>query len=58
MDYYSLFWGPGVISTKNEPGVRLRIGHQHWQFWLILARFMNYYSLFWGPGVITMINKP
>ena len=19
MDYYSLFWGPGVISTSNEP---------------------------------------
>ena len=19
MDYYSLFWGPGVISTENEP---------------------------------------
>ena len=19
MDYYSLFWGPGVISTINEP---------------------------------------
>ena len=19
MDYYSLFWGPGVISTVNEP---------------------------------------
>ena len=58
MDYYSLFWGPGVISTINQHWVRLCVGHQHWQFWLILARFMNYYSLFWGPGVITMINKP
>ena len=36
----------------------LRAGHQHWQFWLILARFMDNYSLFWGPGVITTINKP
>ena len=40
-----------------NPGVRLRVGHQHWQFWLILARFMDYYSLFWGPGVISTINE-
>ena len=58
MDYYSLFWGPRVISTINEPWVRLRVGHQHWQFWPILARFMDYYSLFWGPGVLFLINKP
>ena len=38
--------------------MRLRVGHQHSQFWLILARFMDYYSLFWGPRVISMINKP
>ena len=37
--------------------MRLRVGDQHWQFWPILARFMDYYSLFWGPGVITTINK-
>ena len=57
MDYYSLFWGPGVISTINEPLLRLRVGHQHSQFWPILARFMDYYSLFWGPRVISTINK-
>ena len=38
--------------------MRIRVGHQHSQFWLILARFMDYYSLFWGLGVITTINKP
>ena len=38
--------------------VRLCVGHQHSQFWPILARFMNYYSLFWGPRVISTINKP
>ena len=38
--------------------MRLRVGHQQWQFWPILARFMDYYSLFWGPKVISMINKP
>src|SRR3954467_6682242 len=41
-----------------NPGVRLRVGHQHPQFWPIPARFMDYYSLFWGPGVISTIDKP
>ena len=38
MDYYSPFWG--------QPRVRLRVGHQHPRFWLILPRFVDYYSLF------------
>ena len=54
VDYYSLFWGPRVISTINQPRVRLRVGHQHSQFWPILARFV----LCWGPGVISTINEP
>ena len=93
MDYYSLFWGPGVVSMLNKPYgafmcrsstlavladsgpihcfgvpewfscltnpvVRLRVGHQHWQFWPILARFIDYYSRFWGPGVVSMLNEP
>ena len=40
-----------------NPGVRLRVGHQHSQFWLILARFMDYYSPFWGPKVISMMSN-
>ena len=40
------------------PGVRLRVGHQHSQFWQILARFVDYYSLFWGPRVIFMVAEP
>ena len=58
MDYYSPFWGLGVISTIDEPNVRLRVGHQHSQFWLILARFVDYYSLLWGPRVISTIDEP
>ena len=58
MYYYSMFWGPRVISTIDEPKVRLRVGHQHSQFWPILARFMDYYSLFWVPGVISMSDEP
>ena len=38
--------------------MRLRVDHQHSQFWPILARFVDYYLLFWGPGVISMINEP
>ena len=41
-----------------NPTVRLRVGHQHSQFWPILARFVDYYSLFWGLGVISTINEP
>ena len=48
-----LEWFPWLTN----PGVRLRVGHQHWQFWPILARFMDYYSLFWGVGVISTSNK-
>ena len=58
VDYYSLFWGPRVISTIKETWVRLRVGHQHWLFWPILARFVNYYSPFWDPRVISTINEP
>ena len=28
MYYYSLFWGPVVISTIDKPGLRLSVGHQ------------------------------
>ena len=38
--------------------MRLRVDHQHSQFWPILARFVDYYSLFWVPGVISTINEP
>ena len=38
--------------------MRLRVGHQHSQFWPILARFVDYCSLFWGPRVISTIDEP
>ena len=38
--------------------MRLRVGHQHSQFWSILARFVDYYRLFWGPRVISTIDEP
>ena len=38
--------------------VRLSVGHQHSQFWPILARFMDYYSPFCDPKAISMVVKP
>ena len=34
------------IPRLTNPGVRLRVGHKHPQFWPILTRFVDYYSLF------------
>ena len=51
------FGAPKQFPLLLNPKVRLRVGHQHSQFWPILARFMDYYSLFWGPRVISTINK-
>ena len=41
-----------------NPDVRLRVSHEHSQFWPILARFVDCYSLFWGLRVISTINEP
>ena len=38
--------------------MRLRVGHQHSQFWPILARFLDYYSLFSVPIVISIVVEP
>ena len=51
------FGAPKQFPQLLNPKVHLHVGHQHWQFWPILARFMDYYSLFWGPGVISTINE-
>ena len=46
------FGVPKRFPWLSNPGVRLHVGHQHSQFWPILARFMDYYSPFWGPKAI------
>ena len=38
--------------------VRLRVGHQHSQFWPILTRILDYYPLFWGPEEISIVVEP
>ena len=38
-----LIWGFRAILWLLNPNVRLRVGHQHSQVWLILDRFVDYY---------------
>ena len=52
------FGVPERFSRLTIPRVRLPVGHQHSQFWPILARFVDYYSLFWGPEVISIVVEP
>ena len=42
----------------SEQRVRLRVGHQHSWFLLILTHFVDYYSLFWGPKSISLVFEP
>ena len=58
MDYYSLFWGPGVISTINEHWGSFMCRSSTLAFWRILAHFMDYYSPFWGPEAISIVIEP
>src|SRR6187399_985453 len=46
------------FSWLMNPRVRLRVGHQHSQFWPILARFMGYCSPFWCLGAIFTAGEP
>src|SRR5215216_1778614 len=48
---------PERFPQLRNTGVRLRVGHEHSQFWPILARFVDYHSLFWGPGVISTLDE-
>ena len=38
--------------------MRLRFGHQHSWFWLILTRFVDYYIPFLGPKAISIVVEP
>ena len=58
VDYYSLFWRPGVISTIDEPQGALTCRSSTLAVLADSGQFVDYYSLFWGPGVIFTINEP
>ena len=46
------------IPRLTNPGVRLRVGHQHSHIRAIVIRFVHYYSMFWGPRAISTIDEP
>jgi len=52
------FGVPERFLLLTNRRVRLRVGHQHSQFWPILAHFVDYYSPFWGPRVISIVAEP
>ena len=49
--------GSRSIFPLLNPKVCLHDGHQHQEFWPILARFMDNYSPFSGPKAISMVVK-
>ena len=46
-----------LFPLLMNPGVRLRVGHQHSHIPPILVRFVHYYSAFSGPRAISMIDE-
>ena len=58
MDYYSLFWGPGVISTINE----LWGAFTCWSSTLIVLAnsgpFRGQLLTVLGPGMISRLTNP
>src|SRR3954471_1471017 len=46
------------IPRLTTQTVRLRVVHEHSQFYPILARFVDYYSPFWGIGGNSTIDDP
>jgi len=52
------FGAPKWFLRLTNPGVRLRVHHQHSQFWPILTRFVDYYAPFWGSKAISIVVEP
>ena len=46
------------FPRSTNPGVRLRVGHQHSHIRPIQVRSVHYYSAFWGPVVISIVVEP
>ena len=58
VDYYSLFWGPGVISTIDVPQCAFTCRSSTLAVLSILTRFVDYTHRFWGPKAISMVVEP
>ena len=56
--YYSLFWGPGVISTINEPRRAFTCRSSTLTVLADSGPFRGLLLTFWGPGVISTIKEP
>ena len=54
----NLFGVSESFPQLTNPGVRLRVDHQHSWFLSILTRFVDYYSPFWGPDAISIVVEP
>ena len=58
VDYYSLFWGPGLISTIDEPQGALMCRSSTL---IVLADSGPFHGLLltvWSPGVMYTSNEP
>ena len=58
MDYYSLFWGPGVISTINEPLGAFTIWSSTLAVLVDSDPFHGLLLTVLGPGSITIVVEP
>src|SRR3954468_2986989 len=58
MDNYSLFWGPGVISTIDESRGAFTCRSSTLAFFADSGPFSGLLLTFWGPGVISTIDEP
>ena len=58
MDYYSLFRGPGVISTIDEPRGALTCRSSTLTVLADFGPFRGLLLIVLGPGVISMIDEP
>ena len=58
MDYYSLFWAPGVISTINEPRRAFTCRSSTLTVLADSGLFRGLLLTFLGPRSVSMINEP
>ena len=58
MDYYSLFRGPGVLSTVDEPRGAFRCLSSTLAVLADSGLFLGLLLAVLGPGVISMIDEP
>src|SRR3954462_3068616 len=58
MDYYSLFWCPGLISTIDEPWGAFTCRSSTPAVLAVSGQYRGLLLTFLGPGVISTIDEP